>query len=52
MKIIRLNDRSETIPSNNEYTLDPTERYVINLEDEMEFQSAIMLIETPSRLRD
>lgn len=43
MKIIRLNDRSETIPSNNEYTLDPTERYVINLEDEMEFQSAIMM---------
>ena len=29
MKIIRLNDRSETIPSNNEYTLDPTERLTI-----------------------
>ena len=43
VEIIRLNDRSETIPSNNEYTLDPTERYVINLEDEMEFQSAIMM---------
>ena len=43
MKKIRLNDRSETIPANNGYTLDPTEKYVLNLEDEAEFQSAIMM---------
>ena len=43
MKIIKLNDKLEKGSSINEYTLDPTEKYVINLEEEMEFQLAIMM---------
>lgn len=43
MKKIKLNDRVEIRTSTDEYTLDPTEKYVINLEEEIEFQSAIMM---------
>lgn len=43
MKVIKLNDKLEKGSSINEYTLDPTEKYVINLEEEMEFQLAIMM---------
>lgn len=42
MKKIRLNHELEK-NSNDEYTLDPTEQYVIDLEEELEFQSAIMM---------
>ena len=42
MKRIKLSDRFEKRASMDEYTLDPTEKYVINLEEEMEFQMAIM----------
>lgn len=40
MKKIKLNQNSETIIDG--YILNPTEKYVINLAEEMEFQSAIM----------
>ncbi len=43
MKKIKLSDRQERRSSSDEYTLDPTEKYVINLEEEMEFQMAIMM---------
>ena len=43
MKKIKLSDRLEKVTLNDEYTLDPTEKYVINLEEEIEFQSAIMM---------
>lgn len=43
MKRIKLSDRFEKRASMDEYTLDPTEKYVINLEEEMEFQMAIMM---------
>ena len=43
MKKIKLSDRLEKATPNDEYTLDPTEKYVINLEEEIEFQSAIMM---------
>ena len=43
MKRIKLSDRLEKRASMDEYTLDPTEKYVINLEEEMEFQMAIMM---------
>ncbi len=41
MTKIKLNEMKETIMS-GEYVLDPTEEYVINLEEEMSFQMAIM----------
>ena len=41
MKKIKLNEMKKTITS-GEYVLDPTEEYVINLEEEMSFQMAIM----------
>ena len=40
MKKIKLNQNSETIIGG--YILNPTEKYVINLAEEMEFQSTIM----------
>lgn len=43
MKKIKLNDRLEKRASTDEYTLDPTEKYMINLEEKMEFQMAIMM---------
>ena len=43
MKKIKLNDIQERRNSADEYTLDPTEKYVINLEEEMEFQMAVMM---------
>ena len=41
MKKIKLNNNSEKI-LNCEYELDPTEKYVIDIQEEMEFQIAIM----------
>lgn len=43
MKKIKLNDRLEERTSTDEYTLDPTEKYVISLEEETEIQLAIMM---------
>ena len=43
MKKIKLNDRSLERPFTEEYTLDPTEKYVIDLEKETEFQIATMM---------
>ena len=43
MKKIKLNDRSQERPFTEEYTLDPTEKYVIDLEKETEFQIATMM---------
>ena len=40
MKRIRLNDIEKT--SNDEYALNPIEKYVINIDEEMEFQMAIL----------
>ena len=35
MKTIKLNDKFAAKDSSNVYTLDPSEKYVINLEEEM-----------------
>ena len=43
MKKIKLHYIQERRNSADEYTLDPTEKYVINLEEEMEFQMAVMM---------
>ena len=43
MKKIKLNDNLEREISIDEYRLDPTEKYVINIEEEMEFQIATMM---------
>ena len=43
MKKIKLNESLEKEPSADGYRLNPTEKYVINIEEEMEFQSAIMM---------
>ena len=40
MKRIRLNGIEKT--SNDEYALNPIEKYVINIDEEMEFQMAIL----------
>lgn len=42
MKKIKLNEGTGKITSNDEYILVPTEKYVINIEEEMEFQMATM----------
>ncbi|MCM1221543.1 MAG: hypothetical protein NC548_44405 [Lachnospiraceae bacterium] len=42
MKKIKLNESLEKEPSADGYRLNPTEKYVINIEEEMEFQMAIM----------
>ena len=42
MRRIKLNDHLQKYPSAGDYILDPTEKYVIDLEKEIEFQSAIM----------
>ncbi len=42
MKKIKLNENAGKITSVDEYVLDPTEKYVIDIEEEMEFQIAIM----------
>lgn len=42
MKKIKLNEDAGKIVSIDEYVLDPTEKYVIDIEEEMEFQIAIM----------
>ena len=43
MKKIKLNEMSRKNLSEDEYILDPTEKYVINIEEEMEFQKATMI---------
>lgn len=43
MKKIKLNDSSLKRTTTSEYALDPTEKYVINLEEETEFQLATMM---------
>ncbi|EAF2285466.1 hypothetical protein CPC26_00030 [Listeria monocytogenes] len=56
MKKIKLNENLEKAPSIDGYKLDPTKKYVINIEDEMEFQSAMMMafqiMETPPGLKN
>ena len=43
MKKIKLNDSLQQQTSADEYALDPTEKYVIDLEKETEFQIATMI---------
>lgn len=43
MKKIKLNENLEKKTSINEYKLDPTEKYVIDIEEEKEFQIAMMM---------
>lgn len=43
MKKIKLNEDAGKITSIDEYILDPTEKYVIDIEEEMEFQMATMM---------
>ena len=43
MKKIKLNDSLQQLTSADEYALDPTEKYVIDLEKETEFQIATMM---------
>ncbi len=43
MKNLKLNGEVRTRTFTDEYTLDPAEKYVINLEEEMEIQLAIMM---------
>lgn len=43
MEKIKLYEKAGSILSIDGYSLSPTEEYVINLEDEMEFQAAIMM---------
>lgn len=43
MKKIKLNDSLQQRTSVDDYILDPTEKYVINLEEETEFQIATMM---------
>ncbi len=54
MKRIRLNDIEKT--SNDEYALNPIEKYVINIDEEMEFQMAILasfqIMGPPSALKN
>ena len=42
MKKIKLNGSLEREPSVDGYRLNPTEKYVVNIEEEMEFQMAVM----------
>lgn len=42
MKKIKLNGDFEKKTSTDEYILDPTEKYVINIEDEMESQMSVL----------
>lgn len=43
MEKIKLNENSEKMTSIDGYRLNPTEKYVINIEEELEFQSATMM---------
>lgn len=43
MKKIKLNVELEKGSTVDEYRLNPTEKYVINIEEEIEFQTAIMM---------
>lgn len=42
MKKIKLNENAGEITSIDEYILDPTEKYIIDIEEEIEFQMATM----------
>ena len=56
MKHIKLNDFSDIRNTIGEYILDPTEKYVITLENEIEFQmatlSAFQVMGTPPALKN
>ena len=56
MKHIKLNDLSNIGNTTGEYILDPTEKYVISLEDEIEFQMAtfraFQIMGTPPALKN
>lgn len=43
MKKIKLNESLEKDSSADGYSHNPTEKYVINIEEEIEFQTAIMM---------
>ena len=43
MKKIKLNEDAGKIMSIDGYILEPTEKYVIDIEEEMEFQMATMM---------
>lgn len=43
MKKIKLTENLEKITSTDVYTLDPTEKYIIDIEEEMKFQSASIM---------
>ena len=43
MKKIKLNEDAGKIESIDEYILDPTKKYVIDIDEEMEFQMATMM---------
>lgn len=43
MKKIKLNGQIKNRTSMGEYELDPTEKYLIDIDEEMEFQSATMM---------
>ncbi|RHK05410.1 hypothetical protein DW084_14125 [Enterococcus casseliflavus] len=43
MKKIKLTDNLERINSTDEYTLDPTEKYLIDINEEIEFQLATIM---------
>lgn len=43
MKKIKLNECIDNQTSNDGYELDPTEKYVVDIESEEEFQTAIMM---------
>lgn len=43
MKKIKLNEYPTKLASNCEYNLNPTEKYLINIEDELEFQAATLM---------
>ena len=43
MKKIKLNEHIENLTSSDEYELDPTEKYIVDIETEIEFQTAIMM---------
>ena len=43
MKKIKLNERINSRTSNDGYELDSTEKYIVDIESEIEFQAAIMM---------
>ncbi len=56
VKKIKLNENFGKITSNDEYELDPTEKYEIDLEEELDYQSAIFssfqIMDAPPALKN